>query len=230
MGKTAVAVRHVAFEDLGSFAAPLAARGFDIQYLDAGIDDFVPALRAELVIILGGPISSNDEGRYPWLKAEISFIRERLALDLPLLGICLGAQLIARALGASVYPAQKLEIGVAPLTLTKAGEKSPLATLGVGPVLHWHGETFDLPDGAECLASTAICGNQAFRTSAQVLACQFHPEAGDGKFERWLIGHHSELDAKGIDVGALRATEFAERDAMRDRGEAFLRAWLDDIA
>lgn len=227
MQKTATVIRHVAFEDLGSFAGPLASRGYGIRFLEAGCDALDPAQEADLLIVLGGPISANDSALYPWISEEIRLIRTRMDRDRPLLGICLGAQLMARALNAAVDFAPAKEIGFAPLKLTEAGWRSPLAALGGEPVLHWHGENFDLPAGAERLASTAVCPNQSFRIGPRVLACQFHPEAADGRFERWLIGHHGELQAEGVDIGRLREAERAERTGLRERGEALLLAWLD---
>lgn len=230
MAKTAIAIRHVAFEDLGSFAEPLAQHGYHVRYIDTGIDDLTFATHVDMLIVLGGPISSNDEARYPWLRDEIELIRQRIVRGLPVLGICLGAQLIARALGARVYAASAKEIGFAPIDLTPEGRQSPLAALASGPVLHWHGETFDLPPDARRLASTAICETQAFSLGARVMACQFHPEAGDGRFERWLIGHHGELAMDGIDINQLRAMEQRERDGLRARGNTFLSNWLDRLA
>lgn len=227
--KLAVAVRHAAFEDLGTFQSTLTASGYSTQYLDAGCDHLNPASNADLLIVLGGPISANDEAYYPYLRHEIELIEQRLSAGLPILGICLGAQLIARAMGSRVYAGPAKEIGFAAIELTKAGLSSPISELAGGSVLHWHGETFDLPNGATLLASTAICENQAFSVGTQAMACQFHPEVCDGRFERWLIGHHSELVSERIDIGHLRATEWGERDALRLRSDAFLKIWLAQL-
>ncbi|MGC1467868.1 MAG: glutamine amidotransferase [Sphingorhabdus sp.] len=229
MSKLAVAVRHATFEDLGTFRSTLTANGYRVQYLDAGCDQLTAALQADLVVFLGGPISANDEARYPCVRHEIELIERMLAASVPMLGICLGAQLIARAMGARVYAAEVKEIGFAAIELTEAGASSPLSALAGGPVLHWHGETFDLPPGASLLASTAICENQAFSIGNRVMACQFHPEACDGRFERWLIGHHGELVSEGVDIASLRAAELRERDALQLRSHAFLDAWLEQL-
>src|SRR6185437_10303176 len=144
---TILALRHIAFEDLGSFERVLKARGEVIRYIDAATDDFavLPHDAPAPLFVLGGPIGAYEEALYPFLIDELRFIEKRLAARLPIFGICLGAQLIARALGARVYPAPVKELGWAPITLTGAGTRSVLKPLGSGPVLHWHGDTFDLP-------------------------------------------------------------------------------------
>jgi GMP synthase (glutamine-hydrolysing) len=133
---------------------------------------------------------------------------------------------MARALGARVYPAAEKEIGFAPVALTREGRASCLAALEGEPVLHWHGDTFDLPGGAARLASTRVCENQAFACGANVLAVQFHPEAGGPGFERWLIGHTLELSAAGVSVARLRAEHRALEAGLRARAEACLGRWL----
>lgn len=226
---TAIAVRHVAFEDLGTFEPLLTARGYDVRYLDAGVDDMRDAETCDLAVILGGPIGAYEEDRYPFLIDEMRAIETRLAAGLPTLGICLGAQLMARALGARVYPGSQKEIGWSPLRLSAAGARSPLGVLGnpSAPVLHWHGDTFDLPAGAELLASTEITQNQAFAVGRHALALQFHIEAEPAKIERWLIGHTMELTAAGIDIAALRRDTARHGPPLRSLTAKMLDEWLN---
>ena len=228
---TAVAVRHVAFEDLGLIAPVLAERGYDIRYVEAPTEP-MPAEDADLVVVLGGPIGAYEDDAYPFLRAEMAFLERRLAAGRPTLGICLGAQLMARALGARVYPGPAKEIGWAPLTLSAAGRASCLAELGPEPtVLHWHGDTFDLPEGAVHLASTDLCANQAFSWGAAALALQFHAEAMGAALEPWFVGHTVEIGATpGVDVPQLRADTARWTPVMADRGRRLFNRWLDGLA
>ncbi len=228
---TAVAIRHVAFEDLGAFHAPIERAGYRVHYYDVGLDPLwtLEPVKTELVVVLGGPIGAYEDDKYPFLRDEIDLLEERLAAGRPTLGICLGAQLIARALGARVYPGPAKEIGFSPLTLTQDGRASCLAPFDGEPVLHWHGDTFDLPKGAVRLAFTAACQNQAFAYGRNALAVQFHPEAGGDAFERWLIGHALELAKAGIDVGKLREEQTALGADLNRRAEASITAWLKQI-
>ena len=145
--KTALAIRHLHFEDLGTLEPLLREMNYQVQYVDAVLDDLatLDVESPDLLVVLGGPIGAYDDALYPFLAAELQLLRRRLASARPLLGICLGAQLIARALGANVYPLGRKEIGFAPLTLTDAGRASPLAALEGVAVLHWHGDQFDIP-------------------------------------------------------------------------------------
>lgn len=227
--KNVLAIRHVAFEDLGSFEPLLAARGYALRYADAGLDDLA-ALDPEapdLLIVLGGPIGACEEDTYPFLRDELALIERRLARQLPLLGICLGAQLIARSLGARVYPAREKELGFAPIALTAEGARSCLHPYAAdGTVLHWHGDTFDLPRGAVRLASTAICENQAFSYGPAALALQFHIEAPAQGFERWLVGHAHELSSLGLSVPSLREQAGNLAPALAAKAARTLAAWL----
>ncbi len=228
----ALAIRHVCFEHLGTFGPALARRGYEVRMLDAGVDDLRGQPAADLLIVLGGPIGAYEETLYPFVRDEIALIERQLAAGKPVLGICLGAQLMARALGARVYPGQAKEIGWAPLTPTADGERSALAPLGaIGwQVLHWHGDTFDLPDGATRLASTAVTANQAFSLGANVLGLQFHIEANAEEIERWLIGHAVEIAAApGVEVSALRADTLRWGRELAKAGPACLMRWLDGL-
>ncbi|MDM8359283.1 MULTISPECIES: glutamine amidotransferase [Burkholderiales] len=229
--KTAIAIRHLDFEDLGTLEPLLASRGYAVRYLDASIDDLrtVDTAAADLLVVLGGPIGAFDDAIYPFICDELAVILQRLDSQRPLLGICLGAQLIARALGAGINSMGLKEIGFAPLTLTSEGEASPLAALGKMPVLHWHGDRFDIPAGATRLAGTPTCANQAFCVGRHVLALQCHLEADPHRIERWLVGHACELAQAGIDPCALRREAQALQSDLPLAARAAFTAWLDGI-
>jgi len=228
--KTALALRHVPFEHLGLLQPLLEARGYTVHYVDVGVQP-VPADdmdTADLLIVLGGPIGAYDDATYPFVRDEAEAVARRLAARKPLLGICLGAQLMARALGAAVKPMGVKEIGFAPITLTAEGADSPLASLADGtPVLHWHGDRYDLPPGARRLAFTAVCAEQAFAIGDHALGLQFHLEANLDELEAWLIGHATELGAAGIDPCVLRAQAPAVAELLSQRAREIFTAWLD---
>ncbi|MCX5496358.1 glutamine amidotransferase [Kaistia dalseonensis] len=229
--KTVQAIRHIGFEDLGSFADPLTAAGYDIEYIDVAERDpaTVDPLGADLLVVLGGPIGVYDHDSYPVLTGEMRLLRARLAADRPTLGICLGAQLMAAALGARVYPGPAKEIGWSALDLSDAVAANPLAVLRNVAVLHWHGDTFDLPKGGTLLASTPLCMNQAFSRGPNVLGLQFHPEVQGARFEHWLLGHASELAAAGIDPGTLRRDAGWLASALEGAGAILVAGWLSRL-
>jgi GMP synthase (glutamine-hydrolysing) len=221
------AIRHLAFEDLGLFGEVLSAAGWSISYHEAGLEDLdAPILEADLAVVLGGPIGVYEADRYPFLTAELAALEKRLATGLPTLGICLGVQLMATALGARIYPGGRKELGWNEVRLTEAGRTSPLAHLDGRPVLHWHGDTFDLPAGANLLASTDLYENQAFSLGNHALALQFHAEADGLRIEQWLIGHTCELTSAGIDIPALRARSQETGPALRAADMALVTDWL----
>jgi GMP synthase (glutamine-hydrolysing) len=223
-------IRHIAFESLGTFAPVLAGAGFDLTVMDAGVDEvFDPILRSDMVVVLGGPIGVYEQERYPFLGDELRALGRRLREGRPTLGICLGAQLMAAALGARVYPGPHKEIGVSGIELTEAGQASCLAPLAGQPVLHWHGDTFDLPEHALRLASTGAYENQAFSLGRNVLGLQFHPEVDPLRFEQWLIGHSGELAAADVDVGKLRASMKSAGSALHVAGVSMLGHWLERV-
>ncbi len=232
MPKTAVALRHVHFEDLGAFEAPLTAAGYKVYYYDIGVHELwtLDPVKTDLVLVLGGPVGVYESANYPFLEEELDFLRIRLVADRPTFGICLGAQLMAAALGAQVRASGVKEIGFAPLTLTGPGKESALARIEGLPVLHWHGDMFDIPPDAVRLAETGACPNQAFALGRNIMGVQFHPEADTASgFERWLIGHAVEIAAAGIDPRKLRSDAQMHGARLRDCGRAMFAQWLEGI-
>jgi GMP synthase (glutamine-hydrolysing) len=232
--KTVNVIRHLAFEDLGSFSSVLQAHGYKINYVDAGYDDLsqIDAVSDGLLVILGGPISVNDTAMFPFLGEEISLLKRRIAADRPTLGICLGAQIIARALGAKVYPGDEKEIGWYDLSLTAAGEQSALRYLDAKhcSMLHWHGETFDLPVGAALLASSEKFPHQAFSYGKNILALQFHPEVTQRSMEKWFIGHIGEImQTDEVSVEKLREDTHRYANQLEMQGELFFNSWFNEV-
>jgi GMP synthase (glutamine-hydrolysing) len=227
--KSVVALQHVHFEDLGHFAPILERHGYGLTYCDVGIDPLkrLDPLAADLLIVLGGPIGAYEEEQYPFLHEELALLTSRLAANRPTLGICLGSQLIARALGARVYPMGVKEIGFSPMRLTPEGMRSCLSTFAEdGTVLHWHGDTFDLPAAAVNLAYTETCANQAFAYGPNILGLQFHAEIAASHFERWLIGHACELAVAGMSVADHRAAAQRHSPVQARKAETLLNRWL----
>lgn len=168
-------LQHVAFEGLGSIADWAQARGHTLVpvRLWAGAELPPPAV-IELLVVMGGPMSVGDEAEFPWLRVEKQFLRAVIAAGRPVLGICLGAQLLADVLGAPVTRNPHKEIGWFPVHRVgpAAGWPWPESTLA----FHWHGDTFGIPPGARHLAASAACAHQAFLYDNRVLGLQFHLE------------------------------------------------------
>jgi GMP synthase-like glutamine amidotransferase len=170
--------QHVPFEGLGSIEGWLADAGARVETTRFFEVARFPAVEdLDLLIVMGGPMSVNDERAYPWLALEQRFIRDAIERGTAVLGVCLGAQLIARSMGARVYPNHEREIGWLPITGLRTGAEPAWASAGTETtVFHWHGETFDLPAGAVHLARSAGCEHQAFRIGDRVIGLQFHLE------------------------------------------------------
>jgi len=232
--KNAVVIRHLAFEDLGTLADALRQKNYAVNYLEAGVDnlDEINSEKTDLLIILGGPIGVYDEPDYPFLTDELRLLKNRLNADLPTLGICLGCQLIARALGASVYAGSGKEIGWSKLELTEKGINSLLADLSPEntSVLHWHGDTFDLPVGATLLASTSKYKNQAFSWGKNCLALQFHLEVTTIGLEKWFIGHAGEISTTpDVNVAKLREDTAIYSEKLEVCANQLWQSWLSKL-
>lgn len=230
--KQCIAIRHIFFEDLGTFSSPITQAGYDITYIDATIDDLQPAFDAELVVVLGGPCGVYDEQSYPFLTAEMRLLGHRIQHNLPTIGICLGAQLIAHIAGATIYKGTKgAEIGYAPLTLTEAGLASYLSPLNDSgaPMFHWHGDTFELPKSATLLASSHIYEHQIFSLSRNILAFQCHPEFNPSQLEHWLIGHAHELATHDIDPRKLRYDNKKYGALLQKNSQGVITQWLNTL-
>ncbi len=232
--KNATVIRHIPFEDLGTIEPVLNQQGYIVKYFDAGLDNIaqIEADKPDILVVLGGPIGVYEEQDYPFLTDEIRLLEKRLQADLPTLGICLGAQIIARALGAKVYPGGKKEIGWSQIKLSEAGKNSALVHLLTDdtPVLHWHGDTFDLPIGSTLLASSDLYPNQGFSWGKSCLALQFHPEVTALNLERWFIGHACEINATpNINVAKLRQDTALYADKLASQANKIWHDYLKSI-
>jgi GMP synthase (glutamine-hydrolysing) len=229
--RNAIVITHVDFENLGSLKPALEQADYAIEVVNACVTDLRTIdSKSDLLIVLGGPVGVYEQDAYPFLKAEIDLIRLRLAGKWPTLGICLGAQLIAAAAGASVHPGtQGKEIGWAPLHAGRDAalcpEFAPLLADDLH-VLHWHGDTFNLPSGARHLAATSAYQNQAFAIGRHALGLQFHPEVIGAELERWYVGHACELANAGISVPELRQQSRVFAAPLEVAAERFWEHWL----
>jgi GMP synthase (glutamine-hydrolysing) len=172
-------LQHVPFEGLGSIAGWAGVAGHAITSSALYRDAPLPSLDAfDWLLILGGPMSVNDEGRHPWLADEKRFIERAIGAGKTVLGLCLGAQLMANALGAKVQPNRYKEIGWFPVQRVQSPADPAVALVfpEYFEAYHWHGETFDIPDGAVHMALSAACPNQAFVYNERAVALQFHLE------------------------------------------------------
>jgi GMP synthase (glutamine-hydrolysing) len=224
--KNLLAIRHVPFEDLGSFAPVLAQAGYSIRYADAPTADFAALDKQawDLLVVLGGPIGVNDAADYPFMAPELRLIEARLKSGARTLGICLGSQMIAKALGASVRRGERMEIGWKEVRLTQAGTHSVIRHI-TGPVLHWHGDIFDLPKDGLSLASTDLTPCQGF-TWGPALALQFHPEVTARGLEQWYVGNLGEIREQGLKPADLRRDAEAYAGPMETQGATMLKEWL----
>ena len=223
---------HVAVEDPGSLISVLQEAGFTLETLDATIADFaaVDPVAWDLVVVMGGPIGVYERESYPFLNAEVEWITRRIASGKPIVGLCLGAQLMASALGASVHPGSNgKEIGWFPVIPARDAAFYPVWKHMFTPglrLLHWHGDTFDLPEGVHLVASSAQYPHQAFAKGPKLLGIQCHPEATAEGLERWYVGHACELSHAGINVAELRRQSAEYAPKLEAAARLFWQEWL----
>lgn len=222
-------VQHVQAEPLGTLAALLRRRRVRVRYHNAARH---PDLRPQLgdcggVIVLGGPQNLDEQARSPHLRLELDLVGEAVARGVPVLGICLGAQILAHALGAAVGRCATPEHGWADLTLSEAGRDDAVTgPFGArAPMFHWHGRTFDLPPGATLLGSSERCAHQAFRIGAKSYGLQFHPEVDAALVGRWLHVYAADLDPGRAD--AIAADTLRHVGDLQRRATAAFAALID---
>ncbi len=228
MPRKVLAFRHVPFEHLGLIADSLDSRPIPFEYVDLYREGAsLPDVRdAAGLIFMGGPMSVNDD--LPYLRQELALLGGSVAAGTPVLGVCLGSQLIAKALGARVYPNRIKEIGWYPVSFTTAAARDRLHQGLANPetVFHWHGETFDLPPGAELLASSAACRHQAYRVGENVYGLQYHLEVTPEMIADWL--------SQDANCGDLREVETpidpdANSVRLKELAAQMFGRWLDLI-
>ena len=224
--KQAVIVRHTPFEGAAGFRLPIEQAGYQFNRINVSDPGFAGFdwLEPDLVAIMGGPMGVYERDAFPWIDGELAGIAGRIAARRPTLGVCLGSQMIAAAMGAAVYPGPVREVGFAAVAVLDPS--SPLRHMAGVPVLHWHGDTFDLPDGVERLAESAAYPNQAFRRDEWLLALQFHPEMGeDPRIEKWLADE-AYIASAGTSADAVRADHDRLGPGAVAAGRALLNEWL----
>lgn len=229
--KKGLIIRHVPHEGIAGFREPVESAGYALERIDVEDPAFgsIDLTEPDLLIMMGGPMGVYERDRYPWIACQLKRLARRLAADRPTLGVCFGAQMIAAALGATVYPGPAKEVGFHPLT--NVDPASPLAHLADIDVLHWHGDTFDLPEGVALLALTPAFPHQAFSRGPNILALQFHAEMGlDPRFEAWIEQWPDALEEVGSNPAAMRARHAECGPAAVAAGRRMIGAWLAGLA
>ena len=224
---------HKSKQDAGAFEQMLCARGADIDVRLAygkGVADVDPT-HHDLVIFMGGPMGAYQSDLFPYLDDEVEFLKRRLDSKKPYLGICLGGQLLAKAMGAENCPGDSgKEIGWHEITVNEAGMKTPLRHLDKSKtrMMQWHGDTFTLPDDATLLASSDLYQNQAFMYES-ALGFQCHPEVTNVNIELWLALGQSELQQVGLNVPLLRQQTLENLDTLNKQRTLFFNEWLEGV-
>ena len=230
--KRALIIRHVPHEGIAGYRAPIEAAGYRLDHVDVCDNAFgsVDLCEPDLLIMMGGPMGVYEQHVYPWITCQLRRLAGRLAADRPTLGVCFGAQMMAQAMGAHVYAGPHKEVGFHAVDVRHCAQAGPLRHLVDVPVLHWHGDTFTLPDGAELLASSHVYTHQAFRRGNNLLALQFHAEMGmDPRFEAWIEQWPDAVKEAGGDEASLRAAHDNQGPRAVAAGQAMISEWLRGV-
>lgn len=222
-------LQHVPFEGLGSIEQWAINQGHQLSTTRLYAGDHLPALnRFDMLIILGGPMSVHDEFEHVWLKAEKWFVKQVIAADKPILGICLGAQIIAETLGGTVSAGKEKEIGWFPITLSNEFSTSRIGQLlpATMDVFHWHGETFSLPADAVRIASSEACENQGFIYKEKIIGLQFHLETTPHSAESIISNCADELVAATY---IQTAEEILANEMRFSEVNRLMRIWLQHL-
>ncbi|PIQ82763.1 MAG: glutamine amidotransferase [Candidatus Omnitrophica bacterium CG11_big_fil_rev_8_21_14_0_20_64_10] len=225
--------QHAAPETPGLIEEVLASGGVPFELFRSFEGAAVPARLDAAVglVIMGGPMGVGDRMRYPYLRGELKLIEQALRTDRPILGVCLGAQMLASVLGAPVYPGKRKEIGWEEITLIPEGKGDPLFRGMRSPaqVFHWHGETFDLPAGAVRLAASAVTPNQAFRHGRTAYGLQFHLEVTETMVGGMVKAFAGELAAERLDGAAILRESARRLPALQRVAEPVFREWVQQL-
>ncbi|MEV8213897.1 glutamine amidotransferase [Leifsonia sp. NPDC077715] len=231
MTRTAVILQHDPSIHLGNIGPVLVEHGYELRIVDASTEDVraIDPAEADLIVVLGGEMGAYQTDEFPFLEAEKDLLRARIEAERPTLGVCLGAQLMAGALGQRVYRGDTTQIGYRRVEPTAAGVGSPIRHFDGVPVVEWHGDTFELPEQATLLASSSDYSNEAFAIGDFALAVQFHPEVTDEMHEAWVADGYNELDELAIDPEALRRDRELHSARMQEASRAAFSEWLSSL-
>jgi GMP synthase (glutamine-hydrolysing) len=227
--KTALIIRHVPYEGVAAFRAPIEAAGYEVDRIDVSDPRFstLELVEHDLLIMMGGPMGVYEQDKYPWIACQLRRLARRIDANRPTLGVCFGAQMMAEAMGGKVFAGHASEVGFHPVTLSETALAGPLRHVAEVPVLHWHGDTFTLPDDVELLASTSLYDHQAFRRGNNILALQFHAEMGlDPRFDAWIEGGEQAMARAGTTEARLRADHDRLGPDAVAAGQAMIAEWL----
>jgi len=229
-------LQHIACEPPAAYGEALAARGHVLLPVEVDEGEPLPDWREfGAIVAMGGPMGAYEDDAYPWLVAEKRLIRDAVHAGVPYFGACLGVQLLAAALGARVYPGPAPEVGILDVMLTEAGKADPVASILPErfPTLQWHGDTFDLPEGAVSLCSSPQYPNQGFRYGEVAYGIQFHLEVDLALADEWALipaykaAAEGALGAGGLDLLLGGVREHAS--TMLPLAHVLIDAWLDRV-